>query len=123
MRAQFQHDVWEAPALNKIPFIRWRWHYHFRHSMHDALPRRLNRAHSPGWVSTTGVLFHFKFVNTLIDKAQEEAVRGQHYAGGREYARYRETADPVFYTEGISTRYEGPDQLTRLGLMSPGNWF
>lgn len=122
MRAHFADRPSHAPALNKIPFLRWRRLYHYRMSTHDAWPRRLNRAHAQDMVSTTGALFHFKLVSALGAKAAEEAERGEHYAAGREYARYREGA-AEFFAEGLSLRYEGPEQLIALGLMSPGRWF
>lgn len=122
LRAHFRDNPYEAPALNKIPLIRWRRYYHYRMSMHDAWPRRLNRAHHPEQVSVTGALFHFKFVASLRDKAAEEQRRNEHYAGGREYARYRK-GPAEFYEPGLSVRYEGPDQLVKLGLMSAANWF
>ncbi len=123
LRVHFRHRPDEAPALNKIPLIRWRRHYHYRMSMHDAWPRRLNRAHAEGQVSTTGALFHFKFVSSLKNKAAEEARRGEHYAGGREYARYREADQSSFHDPDLSARYAGPRQLIELGLMSAGRWF
>src|SRR5262249_5385114 len=69
----------KAPALNKIPLVWWKWDYTYLSSMHDAWPPRLNRAHTPGEVSTTACLFHFKLLNLLLDKAAEEAIRNQHY--------------------------------------------
>jgi hypothetical protein len=123
MRVHFHDRPAAAPALNKIPLIRWKRFYHYRASVHDAYPRRLNRAHAQGEISTTGALFHFKLVASLGDKAAEEAVRDEHWGGGIEYARYRAAARPEFYASGTSLRYEGPDQLVRLGLMSPGRWF
>jgi hypothetical protein len=123
MRAHFADRPGQAPALNKIPLVRWKRHYHFRMSTHDAWPRRLNRAHAQDLVSTTAVLFHFKLVAGLEAKAAEEAVRGEHYAAGREYARYR-AGGAEFHAEGLSVRYEGDSaQLVALGLMSPGRWF
>ena len=121
MRTHFRDAPEQAPALNKIPFVKWRWHYHYRSSMHDGWPWRMNRV--PGPQAITGALFHFKFVSTLRDKAAEEMKRGQHYAGSREYARYHEDASGAFFVEGISVRYEGTDQLARLGLINPGRWF
>jgi hypothetical protein len=111
-----------APALNKIPLVWWNRNYTYASSMHDAWPPRLNRAHSPGEVSLTACLFHFKLLNLLIGKAAEEAVRKQHYDGGREYRRYRTAGDISVYEPGISVRYESPEQLIDLGLMSAGNW-
>lgn len=123
LRVHFHDRPDQAPALNKLPLVKWRRHYHYRMSMHDAWPLALNRAHRKGDVSPTGALFHFKFVASLRDKAAEEARRGEHYEGGREYARYRARAVASFHEPGLSLRYEGPDQLLRLGLMSPGRWF
>jgi glycosyl transferase family 2 len=124
LRKHFPDAPHGAPALNKIPLVRWTRTSHFRHSTHDAYPRRLNRSHTQGEVSVTGALFHFKLVSALTAKAEEEAVRGEHYDGGREYAHYRrEGAEAEFYTPGISVRYEGSEQLVRLGLMSAGSWF
>lgn len=124
MRVHFADRPQEAPALNKIPFIRWARHYHYRMSMHDAWPQRLNKAHADGEVSTTGALFHFKLVASLQQKATEEAGRNEHYAGGREYSRYRQEGEAEFFADGISTRWSGNSaQLVELGLMSPGRWF
>jgi hypothetical protein len=123
LRRHFHDRPGEAPALNKIPLIRWRRPYHYRQSTHDAWPRRLNRAHAEGEVSMTAALFHFKLVSALTAKAAEEAARNEHYDGGREYAAYRVAGAAEFLAEGISTRFEGSDQLVRLGLMSPGRWF
>jgi Glycosyl transferase family 2 len=123
LRKYFHDRPAEAPALNKIPLIRWKRPYHYRQSTHDAYPRRLNRAHAIGEVSATGALFHFKLVAALQAKAVEEAGRNEHYAGGREYARYRLAGEAEFFDPGISTRYDGSEQLVRLGLISAGRWF
>ncbi|MBB5224431.1 hypothetical protein HNP73_004401 [Amaricoccus macauensis] len=124
LRQHFHDNPHGAPALNKIPLIRWQRVYHYRHSTHDAYPRRLNRAHTEGEVSVTGALFHFKLVSALAAKADEEATRGEHYDGGREYAHYRRGgAEAEFHSPGISTRYERSEQLVELGLMSSGRWF
>jgi Glycosyl transferase family 2 len=123
LRVHFHDHPEGAPALNKIPLVKWRRHYHYRMSMHDIYPRRLNHAHERGAVSATGALFHFKLVAALQDKAAEEAERDEHYDGGREYAHYRRAGAAEFYAPGISVRYEAPAQLIRLGLMSAARWF
>jgi len=123
LRTQFSDAPWEAPALNKIPLIKWRWYYHYNMSMHDARPFFLNKPHAPGRVSITGALFHFKMVSSLAEKAQEELTRGEHYAGSREYIRYAESRGEKVHAEGISVRYENSRQLVDLGLMSAATWF
>lgn len=123
LRAHFIEQPQEAPALNKIPLVKWRSHYHYNMSMHDARPFYLNLAHPRGGVAPSGVLFHFKMIASLVAKAEEESGRKEHYAGGREYARYLAVGQASSYEPGISVRYEGSRQLVDLGLMSPGKWF
>ncbi|MEL6209080.1 MAG: glycosyltransferase family 2 protein, partial [Pseudomonadota bacterium] len=62
LRVHFRDAPQNAPSLNKISLIKWQKHFHYHSSMHDAHPWFLNRAHREGEVSTTGCLFHFKFV-------------------------------------------------------------
>ena len=111
-----------APALNKMPLVWWQRGFRYRNSMHDGYPVRLNRAHTPGEVSISGCLFHFKLVSLLVEKAREEVTRKQHYAGGREYRTYLDSQELRFFESGISARYESPEQLIELGLMSAGSW-
>ena len=122
MRVFNRDDPYHAPALNKISVVWWEKTYAYRSSMHDMLPLKLNRAHHDGAVSITGCLFHFKFISTLEQKALEEAERKQHYAGGREYEKYRDQIESSLFQEGVSLRYRAPQQLIDLGLMSPGGW-
>ncbi|KAB0538982.1 hypothetical protein HNQ68_001548 [Pseudochrobactrum saccharolyticum] len=123
MRVYFSDKPSKSPALNKIPFIKWRSDFHYNMSMHDAYPIYLNQAHTPGSVSPTGALFHFKLVGSLIDKANEEMKRKEHYAAGVEYEKYQFSESPIFYTDGISVTYKNDEQLIKLGLMTPGSWF
>jgi hypothetical protein len=122
-RVHFRERPENAPALNKMTLVRWQKHFHYRMSMHDAYPKRLNRAHLPGEVSVSGALFHFKLIASLEDKAAEEMRRREHFAGGREYEQYLQAGNNEFFEPGISVRYKGSRQLVELGLMSPGAWF
>ncbi|MEO1329131.1 MAG: glycosyltransferase family 2 protein [Pseudomonadota bacterium] len=123
MRVHFANAIQSAPALNKIPLVKWRPHFHFRSSTHDANPHFLNRANPAAKPAVTAALFHFKLIASLRDKSAEEIRRQQHYDGSREYRRYLEVEDERFYDPGISVRYEGSQQLVDLGLMAPGRWF
>ena len=122
MRVHNRTHPERSPALNKIPVVWWKWNFRYVSSMHDLKPMRLMRVQDAFNPAITGALFHFKFFASLSTKAQEEMRRKQHFEGGYEYQRYAETHNPNFYEEGVSTRYEGPEQLIRLGLMCRGNW-
>jgi len=68
----------KAPALNKVPLIKWRRRYTYASSTHMVLPRGLNLVFDEdGGEKASGVLLHTKFLNTFSEKAIEELERGQ----------------------------------------------
>ena len=89
-RIHFADAPRQAPALNKVPLVKWNKSYVYVSSTHLILPRGLNRVYeSAGGEKPSGMLLNAKFLNTLSDKANEELRRNQHYADGREYQRYK----------------------------------
>ncbi len=121
-RVFFRDTPKAAPSLNKIPLVRWNRKYVYASSTHMLLPRGLNRVYDEtGGEKASGALLHTKFLNTLGQKVEEEALRGQHYAAGREYAAYAASAKTGLWTDW-SERYLGWQQLEQLGLISPGDW-
>ncbi|SFO94063.1 glycosyltransferase family 2 protein [Tranquillimonas alkanivorans] len=111
-----------APALNKIPLVKWKRSYAYASSTHMLLPRGLNLVYDQsGGEITSGCLLHAKFLHTLGEKAAEEMRRGEHYAGGREYRAYRDGEDADLWCRW-SEKYINWRQLEILGLMSKGNW-
>lgn len=123
MRAFFADRPRLAPALNKIPLVRWRPGFVYRNGAHDLLPRRLNRVYGrDGRARLSGVLLHTKFLATLGPKVAEELARRQHYAGSREYLSYARAGDRVTLWTPQSIRYADWRQLVDCGLMSDGGW-
>ncbi len=123
-RAFFEDDPKKAPALNKIPLVKWDKHFAYVSSTHTLLPRGLNLVYEKwGGEKPSGILLHTKFLNTLGDKASEELQRGQHYAGSVEYAAYAQKLKdhPELWCKW-SEKYINWRQLEILGLMSKGNW-
>jgi len=123
-RAFFADRPKQAPALNKIPLVKWDRNYAYVSSTHNLLPRGLNLVYeSWGGEKPSGMLLHTKFLNTFADKASEELVRNQHYANGAEYAAYAKHLNdaPNFWCKW-SEKYINWRQLEILGLMSKGNW-
>ena len=114
----------QAPALNKIPLVKWDRKYAYVSSTHALLPRGLNQVYeTDGGEKASGILLHTKFLDTFSGKAQEELKRRQHYAGSVEYAAYAETlkTQPDLWCKW-SEKYINWRQLEILGLMSKGNW-
>jgi Glycosyl transferase family 2 len=123
-RVFFSDRPQDAPALNKIPLVRWDRRYAYSSSTHMLLPRGLNQVYDAwGGEKASGVLLHAKFLDTFASKAEEEMQRGQHYANSQEYRAYREAlnSQPDLWCKW-SEKYINWRQLEILGLMSKGNW-
>ncbi|WP_208103480.1 glycosyltransferase family 2 protein [Rubellimicrobium sp. CFH 75288] len=123
-RVFFADEPWRAPALNKIPLVRWDRTTAYASSTHMLLPRGLNLVFDEwGGEKTSGLLLHTKFLHVFGTRAEEEARRGEHYRAGAEYRAYAEggVASTDLWTPW-SERYINWRQLEILGLMSKGNW-
>ena len=123
-RVFFADQPAHAPALNKIPLVRWERRYAWQSSTHTLLPRGLNLVYDEwGGEKASGVLLHAKWLSPFVAKAEEELTRRQHYAASREYRVYAERMGEVqdLWCQW-SERYINWRQLEILGLMSKGNW-
>lgn len=139
-RDPFFHDLWiqggvrervffaqnpsAAPALNKVPLVRWDRGYAYVSSTHRMLPRGRNKTYGgAGREMTTGLLLHPKFVASFDAKAKEELTRAQHYAQSGEYRAYAQSATGAeILCHDQSVRLKDWHQLEQLGLMSRGPW-
>jgi hypothetical protein len=124
-RLFFRNNPCSAPAVNKMPLVKWKWYYSYISSTHAMVPRVLNIPHLSDYLAPTGCLLHFKFFSVLQEKAAEEQVRKEHFSDSLEYRQYNKHMSgktlPLIY-EG-SVKYEGWRQLVQLGLMNIGKWF
>ncbi len=123
-RAFFANEPWRAPALNKIPLVKWTRGNVYVSSTHTLLPRGLNIVYDEdGGEKASGILLHAKFLNTFLEKSKEEITRKQHYANGQEYKTYeRGLKESRSLWCQWSEKYINWRQLEILGLMSKGNW-
>jgi len=123
-RVFFANEPARAPALNKIPLVKWDRNYTYVSSTHMLLPRGLNLVYDEwGGEKASGALLHTKFLSTFTDKAREELDRGEHYANSVEYKAYASSAEanPDLWCKW-SEKYINWRQLEILGIMSKGNW-
>ncbi|MBE1284502.1 MAG: glycosyltransferase family 2 protein [Rhodobacteraceae bacterium] len=123
-RIFFSDEPKKAPALNKVPLVKWDRKYTYVSSTHTLLPRGLNQVYDDwGGEKASGILLHTKFLDTFTAKAEEELSRGQHYAGSAEYKAYANQlkGQPELWCKW-SEKYINWRQLEILGLMSKGNW-
>lgn len=124
LRKFFRDDPRIAPALNKVPLIKWQLGYEYLLNQHVLFPHRLNWPH--GWHNqVTGALLHFKFDRGFSFRVQEEVARKEHYAGGGEYRKYleyyRNHAQLNFVYPG-SRPYSSTKSLMEAGLLCSGIW-
>lgn len=123
-RLFFRDQPENAPALNKIPLVKWHRSYAYANSTHMLLPRGLNLVYDEqGGEKASGVLMHAKFLDRFIGDSTLEVARGEHFADSREYKAYvaRMHEDPMLWCKW-SEQYVNWRQLEILGLMSKGNW-
>ncbi|MDF3606923.1 glycosyltransferase family 2 protein [Paracoccus sp. DMF-8] len=123
-RVFFPEDPQNAPALNKIPLVRWERSYAYASSTHMLLPRSLNLVYDEdGGEKASGCLLHAKFLSTFVAKSAEELDRQQHYADSQEYRAYHSALkDDIDLWCDQSRRFDDWRQLEDLGLISKGNW-
>ncbi len=123
-RMYFSDAPENAPAMNKIPLVKWEAGFAYVSSTHMMLPRGLNLVYDEGGgEKPSGCLLHAKFLDMFDAKVGEEQLRRQHYAEGGEYRSYRgnKTQDHDMWCK-LSEKYVNWRQLEILGLMSKGNW-
>lgn len=113
-----------APALNKIPLVKWHRRYVYAESTHMLLPRGLNLVYDQaGGEKASGVLLHAKFLDPFVEKSADETAQQEHYAKGYEYRAYAEKLDhDTRLWTGFSDRFKDWRQLEDLGLISKGGW-
>lgn len=123
-RVLFADNPDAAPALNKIPLVRWQRRYSYVSSTHMLLPRALNIVYDEnGGEMASGVLLHAKFLSGFAEKSAEELSRKQHYANSQEYSAYHKASQAaVNFWCPQSQRYRDWRQLEDIGLISRGNW-
>lgn len=120
-RVFFRDRPDRAPTLNKTPLVRWSRSFAYVTSTHQILPLVLNHVFDTG--APTGVLLHSKFLPQISAKSAEELQRRQHFQNSDLYEAYhRRLMEGPDLWHQASRRYEGPDQLLRLGLLSAGDW-
>ncbi len=124
-RVFFREDPDNAPALNKTPFVKWRWSYSYFTSMHQLVPSWLNEPSNRLHQSPTGCLMHFKYFSFLREKVHEEMERGEHWNDSFEYRRYDAQLgqDGDTFLAPCSVRYEDWRQLAERGFLDTGQWF
>lgn len=112
----------KAPALNKIPLVKWERHFAYVQSMHMLIPRKLNQVVQAHHI--TGALLHYKFIAQLSQKIAEEQTAQQHWDNSSEYQKYASAIEQKthLYHPNISIEYQDWRTLVKQGIISWGEW-
>ena len=123
MRHYFIDDPAQAPALNKVPLIKWKKGYEYLSSMHHTNIPQINCTVNTNNRFVSGCILHFKYISKLQDKVEEEMDRRQHYNGGKEYDTYLQKGFEILYDPYWSITYMNSEQLVNQKIMHVGEWF
>jgi len=104
----FFDKVGSGPALNKTPLVKWKKHYAFLKSAHQAWPAEINGV---GEVPMTALL-HFKFVSSSSLYNAEVAARHT-----SEYGAYIDLEKLDTLIGPTTKTYAGPQALVEDGLI------
>ncbi len=103
-----------APALIKVPLVKWQPGYDLLTSHTVAGPKQDEMA------QMRGALLHFKFFSDFHEKSKKHVANGKYLHGSQEYQRYvmhmAKNPERSFMYEG-SLRYENSDSLRKAGLI------
>jgi hypothetical protein len=124
-RALFPLEPVRAPAVQRIPLVKWERKFNYIASTRLLSPRRLNTAHAPWHLCPTACLLSCVLMDDEAQLAVAENVeRSAFYIDqdARSYPgvprlRLRQLKDAV------SVRFSTSDDLLRSGLLSAGQWF
>lgn len=103
-----------AVELMKYPLVYWDESCSLVTSIHTPAPFVRN------FIPIRGVLLHFKFFSDYRRQIQETVHDEQHFgnaAAYREMLEHVESETHVTFHDDVSRRFEGVDQLARLGFM------
>lgn len=103
-----------APALIKVPLLKWQADYK-RLTSHV-----MEKPENGSMAEVTGALLHFKFFSDFDEKAKNHIAKGQYYNGSQEYRRYLaymlKNPDFSFLYKG-SLKYADSNSVLGAGLI------
>lgn len=102
-------------CCTKFPLVKFRRGLFLRQGTHAVEGARV--------ADVMAGLLHFKYLSDFGPRVKYEAVRGEHWAGATQYKAYARKVEEdgaLSFMDAASVRYEGPEQLLRLGLLQHG---
>ena len=124
-RTLFREQPRRAPALNRVPLVKWRRFYGYVAGTRLLMPRELNHPHAASHSTPTAALLRFALLESesaLSLAAQVERCAIAPDSGGSLYARIAELCHRVLRHDS-SERFRTSEDLIECGLLNNGQWF
>jgi hypothetical protein len=124
-RTLFAQTPQNAPVLNRIPLVRWRWYYSYVAGTRLMVPGWLNIAHSRWHLNPTACLMQCALLDDVANLVAA--------AGVERTVLVADGATPTYpglvklrdlrLGHSASARFGSSQDLLRWGLLNPGQWF
>jgi hypothetical protein len=124
-RTLFANTPQNAPALNRIPLIRWRWYYSYVAGSRLAVPGWLNTAHSTWHLNPTACLLRCALLDDVANLVTAEGVERTVLVSDGATPSYPGLVKlrDLGLRHSASARFGSSQDLLRWGLLNLGQWF
>jgi hypothetical protein len=124
-RTLFADTPENAPTLQRIPLVRWRWHYSYVAGTRLMVPGQLNTGHSRWHLNPTACLLRYALLDDVANLATAEGVERTLVVADGATPSYPGLVKlrGLRLRHAASARFGGSHDLLRWGLLNPGQWF
>jgi Glycosyl transferase family 2 len=114
-----------APALNRIPLVKWRWYFSYLAATRLMAPGQLNTAHAPWHLSPTACLLRCALLDDDLSLAIAERAERTVLVADRATPSYPGVFKlrELRLKHSASARFSTSQDLVKWGLLTPGQWF
>lgn len=118
-RVYFSDQLWNGPALNKLPLVYVGGERLYLKSSHQIWPLGLNRPEAKAGPTVTAALLHYKFMSSFVENVTERPILSEHTA---EYAAYSADRNAISFVGEPTRTYRDWRDFARCGLIEGEAW-
>lgn len=118
-RVYFSDQLWNGPALNKLPLVYVGGERLYLKSSHQIWPLDLNRPEAKAEPTVTAALLHYKFMSNFVENVTERPILSEHTA---EYAAYSADRSAASFVGGPTRSYRDWRDFAACGLIEGEGW-
>jgi len=124
-RALYRENPEDSPCLNRIPLVKWQWHFAYISGRRLMMPARLNTPHAPWHSSPTACLLRYALLDppASVDLAARIDATEIMSDGRRSCYDVVPALRQANLKHDFSGRFTQSLDLVEAGLINPGQWF